>query len=411
MEPDVLGIIMGTQGGEWHMTTGSAGNPMTPSSIQAHRVTKYGCANILPARTGLTICFVQRYARRLFEYLADVFSQRFYAPDLTTRARHLGSRNFQEIAYQQELAPIVWGRMADGSLTGVTYRRISLISTQKPEFVAWHQHSLGSGRLIESICVGPSNDGTLDALAMVTNDPETGVRFVESATTLLDEDDPVTMANFLDWSITPQGASLANNAVTFYGLNYLNGKKVSVFAAALDCGDYIVKNGQVTVPLGTLDPISGYTFDIPQFNVLQPIAAQFAPVSTTVVGCTHNYLIPCVIGFNYQSQVQLCRPVTQNDTGARNGPGYGKKKRQARYAITLVNSMGVKVGTAFDKTKPVLQTTPGGKQLPYLTMVTGIKRETLTDDFSFDSMLCWETTRPYPATTVTYGGFIDTEDV
>ena len=103
--------------------------------------------------------------------------------------------------------------------------------------------------------------------------------------------------------------------------------------------------------------------------------------------------------------------MTQNDTGARNGPGYGKKKKTARYAISLVNSMGVKVGTMFGNTKPVLQTTLGGKQLPYLTTVTGIKRETLTDDFSFDSMLCWETSRPYPATAVTYGGFIDTEDV
>ena len=411
MEPDTLGIIIGTQEGEWHLTTGSAGNPMTPSSIQAHRVTKYGCANILPVRTGLTICFVQRYARRLFEYLADVFSQRFYAPDLTTRARHLGSRTFEELAYQQELAPIVWGRMGDGSLVGTTYRRVSLISTQDPEFNGWHQHQLGSSRLVESICVGPSNDGSLDALAMVTNDPSTNIRFVESATTLLDETDPLTLANFLDCSVTPQAASLNDGAVTFYGLTYLNGKKVSVFAAAVDCGDYVVENGQVTVPLGTLDAISGYTFDIPQFNLLQPQASTFASVSTMIVGGTQDYIIPCVIGFNYKTQGQLCRPASQNDTGARNGPGYGKKKRQARYAITLVNSMGVKVGTTLGKTKPVPTTTPGGKQLPYLTTATGIKRETLTDDFSFDSMLCWETTRPYPATVVTYGGFIETEDV
>lgn len=411
MEPDVQGILMGTQEGEWHMTTGTAGTPMTPSSIQAHRVTKYGCANIQPVKTGLTLCFVQRYARRVFEYLADVFSQRFYAPDLTTRARHLGARTFVELAYQQELAPIVWGRMADGSLTGVTYRRVSLISTQPPEFVAWHQHILGSNRPIESICVGPSQGGALDALALVTNNPATNIRFVESATTLLDETDSLTLSNFLDCSVTPQVAQISDGAVTFYGLRHLNGKKVSVFAAALDCGDYIVENGRVTVPLGLLDPISGFAFDIPQFQILQPLAAQFARVSTTVIGGAQQYSIPCVIGFNYQTQGQLCRPASADQTGTRAGPPYGKKRRSARYAISLVNSLGVRVGTKFGRTKAVIATTEGGSPLPYLTGFSDMRRDTLQDDFSFNSMLCWETTRPFPATVVTYGGFVEAEDV
>ena len=202
------------------------------------------------------------------EYLADVFSQRFYGPDLTTYVRHLGRRLFKELAYQQEPAPIVWGRMGDGSLVGTTYRRVSLFSNQKPEFNAWHQHPLGSGRMVESICVGPSNDanfaGSLDALAMVTNDPATNVRFVESMTSLMDEADPLYQSYFLDCAVTPGAASLTNNAVTFYGLSHMNGRRVSVWAAVIDCGDYLVENGQVVVPLGTLDKISGYTFDTPR---------------------------------------------------------------------------------------------------------------------------------------------------
>lgn len=416
MEPDVIGILAGTQRGEWHVTSGAPnqiGAPMTPSSIIATRVTKYGAANILPVKTGLSLCFVQRYQRRVLEYLADVFSGRFYGPDLTTYARHLGAREFQELAYQQELTPIVWGRMGDGSFTGTTYRRVSLFSTQEPEFNGWHQHALGSGRFVESICVGPANGGTLDALAMVTNDPSKNVRYVESMTTLMDETDPLYLSWFLDTACTPPAAQITNGVMTFYGLHHYNGRTVSVFAAGIDCGDWVVANGQVTVPLGMVDTITNMVFDIPQFNILQPLAANFSSLSVTVTGGAQNYAIPCVIGFNYESQGQLVRPQLPLDTGAKNGPGFGKLRRAARYALQIVNTITARVGTKLTKTKPVPVTKveAGGYSLNYLDTFSGIIRETLEDDFSFNSQLCWKTTRPYPLTLSAAGIFIDTQDV
>ena len=412
MEPQPTGVLLGSAKGEYLLAPGASG-PMTPTNIAESPATKYGSSNVLPVKTGLSMCFVQKYGRRLLEYLADVFSQRFYGPDLTTFARHIGKKQFKELAYQQEPAPIVWGRMGDGSLVGTTYRRVSLFSNQEPEFNAWHQHPLGSDRRVESICVGPStgSENILDTLAMVTNDPATNIRFVESLTPLRDESDPLTLSWFLDAAVTPQAAVLNNNAITFYGLNYLNGRTVSVFAAALDCGDYLVENGSVTVPLGIVDPISTYTFDIPQFNILQPTASEFADISVSVVNGGSNFVIPCVIGFNYQSQGQLCRPILPADTGARNGPGFAKKKRTNRYGIMLSSSLGVRVGTSFSKTVPVNISSPLNNLPPYLSTYSGIIRETLPDDFSYNSMVCWTTTRPYPATVTAYGGFIETQDV
>jgi hypothetical protein len=99
------------------------------------------------------------------------------------------------------------------------------------------------------------------------------------------------------------------------------------------------------------------------------------------------------------------------ETGAKTGPGFAKKRRSARYGINLVGSLGVQVGTDFNNMLPIPTTSPMGKNLPYLSMFNGIKRETLKDDFSFDTMLCWQSTRPFPATVTTFGGFITTEDV
>ena len=415
MEPQPEGIMIGTQKGEILLSSGTSGGPITPTSIAESPKTKYGSANILPVKTGLTMCFVQRYGRRLLEYLADVFSNRFYGPDLTTYVRNIGKLSFKELAYQQEPAPIVWARMGDGSLAGTTYRRVSLFSNQEPEFNAWHQHQLGSARLVESICVGPSSGAVLDTLAMVTNDPTTNVRFVENLTPLLDEGDPLTIAWFLDAAITPGAASIVTvngqQVVRFYGLSHLNGNRpVTVFAAGIDCGDYIVTAGTIDVPLGKVDPISTYAFDVPQFEILQSSISDFESMSVTIVDSGVSYVIPCVIGFNYRTEGQLCRPIAQADTGARNGPGFGKKRNTAKYAINLVDSLGVRVGTDFVKNVPINVKSPMGKQLPYLSTYSGILRDTLNDDFSYDSMLCWQTTRPYPATVTTLGGFIETQD-
>lgn len=805
-EPDHQGIIWGTKAGEFLMTSGSTGTPMTPSNIQARRETKYGSSDVLPVRTGLTICFVKRYAQRVMEYLADILSGRFFGIDLTQYVRHLSARTIQELAFQEELVPTIWARCADGTFIGSTYRRTSLVSTQPPEFNAWHQHALGSNRFVESICVGPSVEGTLDALALIDNDESTNVRFVEQMTSLPDETTPLTQSWFLDTAVTPtvgsgdifvrfttadggtvidagmdmrpqasqgnamrpilatgteqnpialwiggyvnpgatcgfqiknitvsgdtpavtatyssstfsasdvqdqswaldptgryiamylqnstsnthqfvifdtqalvfgtvlsvnmgnssaakqigwidsthfvidhvsggnrgvevfsvSGTTISNvgftniwgtstlrvplsycqyipnpngnglihfttdvsggsfsalygvpiswasgalvvggiytiasglpvgsgsgfhanlletniatnewtlcygtvayyslmsftvsptsatltrawqtfvpdfgtgtttspiyfaetntyivlqrsifdnsyrtstiyldinsfvlqidgvevttlvattsnfstrrldakrllvigttgfnfdesqvaiisdttgepTTVTFYGLQNYDGKKVSVFAAGIDCGDYIVTDGIITIPLGTADPITGMQFSTANFKTLQSMTADFSDMSVDILYPSATYSIPCVIGFNYESQGQLCRPQIPQDTGARNGPGFGKKRRSAKYAIQLVNSIGVKVGTKLDKTMPVPLTKidAGGKKLKYLEMFSGIMKDTLDNDYSYDSMPAWKIDRPYPTTITAYGAFIETVD-
>lgn len=412
MELDHQGILAGTQEGEFLITSGTSGAPMTPSNIQAHRETKYGSSNILPVRTGLTLCFVKRYAKRVLEYLADIFSGRFFGPDLTTKTRHLAARIFEELAYQEENVPTVWGRMADGSITGTTYRRLSLMSSQEPEFNAWHQHRLGSGRLVESICVGPSVGGTLDAVGIVSNDPSNNVRFVEQQTTLMDETQPLTTAWYLDSAVTPPGANVVGGNVIFGGLTYMEGRTVSVFAAGIDCGDFVVAGGQVSVPLGTTDPITGSVFNELAFQLLQPKLTEFVDYSCIVIFPSMTYNIPCVIGYNYQSQGQLLRPQLPQATGAKNGPGHGKKRRIARYAMQFVNSLGVQVGTDFNTMydAPLGNVEAGGKNLEYLDMYSGIVAETLNCDWSFDGQIAWQTTRPYPATVTNISSFISTED-
>jgi len=280
--PTAVGVVVGTKAGEWLIQASNLSDPVTPTSIQAHRVTKYGCANIEPRQTGLSIAFVQRYGRKTYEYIADVYSGKFSGTNLSLKAKHLSIPGVAEIAYQRELTPVLWERCNDGSLIGCTYKRESPFGTQPASFSGWHRHSLGSGRIVESIQVGPSIGGDIDSLMMVTNDISTNVRFVEMLTDIFDENKPNTAAWFVDAGIVPFYAqqSVDGTGLDIYGYWPLIGKTVSVFAGGLDLGDYVVQaGGKIHVPYQS-DPDKLFTKAY--LDALNASGVSFAPLQTGV---------------------------------------------------------------------------------------------------------------------------------
>lgn len=252
MMPDHSGVILGTQGGEWLVQASTLNEPITPTSIQAHRVTKYGCQNVEPRRTGLSAVFVQRYGQKVNEYISDVYSGKFSATNLSITAKHLTAAIVSELAYVAETTPIVWSRKADGSLAGITYKRESPFGTQPASFAGWHRHDLGTLRTIESIQGGPSVDGQLDSLSLVTNDTVANVRWVEFLANVFAEEDAIADGFFVDGGTTPTLAQMVGSTVVLYGLHYLIGKTVAVTAGGLDLGDHVVQaNGTITVTFTT----------------------------------------------------------------------------------------------------------------------------------------------------------------
>lgn len=246
------GIICGTQAGEWVVQSSTNADPLTPTNIQAHRKTRYGCANIEPVEAPFATLFVERNNRKLFEYLADVFTGKMAGINLSLTGAHLSGSGIAEIKYQKELAPILWARMNDGSLAGMTYRRDSPMLSTDAAFSGWHRHDLGNGRSVQSISVGPSMNGDLDALTLVTLDPVTGIYWIELMTDLFDQDNGTNEdAWFLDGGVVPSGALLApdGSTLTLYGLNMIDGLTVSVYIAGIDAGDFAVSNSEIVIPL------------------------------------------------------------------------------------------------------------------------------------------------------------------
>lgn len=200
MVEDDHGIICGTVGGEYLINASVLTDPLTPTSIQAHRKTRFKSANYEPLKIGHAIIFVQKHRRKVMEYMVDVFSSKYVGRYMNEYAKHLSEAGLNEVAYQEELAPILWTYDDNGALLGCTYRRKSLFSSEPPEFTAWHRHTLGHGRQVRSIAPATGLCDATESLVMLTKDPVSGKCFMEQMSQIFEEDSPLTKAWYVDAS-------------------------------------------------------------------------------------------------------------------------------------------------------------------------------------------------------------------
>ena len=383
MAPDARGVVCGTKAGEWLVQAGSAG-AIAANNIKASIVTRAKCANQLPVRTEHTLVFTQLAGVSVREQFSDVNAGVFSTTNLSERADDLTLLGIEQLKYTASPVPVIWARRRDGTFLGCTYKRNVMSASRDPEVWGWHEHALGSSRIVTDIAVGAIDETEAESLAMVTRD-ETNLHVVEQMIPLK------SVPWFLDHAAEPSGFLVVGNTVEFYGYEYLNDQTVTVYAGGLDCGDYVVADGKVVVPFG--NGVTGGTG-----------GGKF-----TEAFLTDDVLV--IIGYSYTSRGQRLRPMAREDTGTQYGLfALGKTRRAHNYATMLKGSKGLSVGTDFDHLRTCQFSTPGGRRLGPLEFFSGIWRDTLDDDFSYDSMLCWQVSRPYPVTMMALGAFLRTQD-
>lgn len=411
MRPSQQGVICGTQGGEWVIKASENNNNLTPTSAQAHRVTKYECASAEPVTSGLSTVFIQRHRRRTMEFISDIYSGKWFAPDLNEFSKQVTKSGFEELASIEELAPIVWARRTDGRLVGCTYRRVSMYSAEPPKFLAWHQHTLGHDGVVVSITSGPAADTTLDTLNMVVRDRSSGVHYVEYLRKITEEDDELWAANFLDGSMVPPGGKLVTESgetvLKLYGFAAYEGLDRDVWACGQDLGRFTVSGGVLSIPLtGTLTPavLARYTTSPTDYESM-------AVTIRSDVGSTgaDQFVVPILVGLSYTSRGQLLRPNRQEDVRTPSGPGFAKEKRSHELHALLHNTRGISFGTRFNKLRPIKLVSDGGRVFDVDEAFSGVYTAPLEDNYSYDSQPCWEVSRPYPATVCAFGAALNTE--
>lgn len=252
MESDAQGLLCGTLGGEWLVRASASNDNITPTSVDARRVSKFGSANVPSRRAGLPVIFVQRYNKKVLEYITTDF-RGMTAHNISLSGKHLTQKGIVEIAYQREKVPVIWARTADGQLIGCTFKRESPFASDPADFAGWHAHSL-PGMTVQSIQVGPSQDGTLDALSIVVQRTSDQLYYSLQLTDFFDVDYQISDGIFVDFASTPVAGQIITSTnphvVRFYGLWRLAGQNVDVMVGGVDSGTIAVAaDGHLDVPI------------------------------------------------------------------------------------------------------------------------------------------------------------------
>lgn len=247
-------MLIGTLAQEFAAFGGGLGDPITPTNTRIVPQSNEGSAAIQPARAGNEVLFVNRSGRKIYAIDFDAAGGNYQAIDLTELASHItaGGYTFTRLAWARNPASVMWALRSDGLLCSLTYRK-------DQQIWGWARHPLGDGT-VESICVIPSPDGTVDDLWMIVNRTVNGstkryVEYLAQPFEPADENDKLGMG-FVDSGLRYQGSA----TTTLSGLFHLEGKTVKVLTNGALHADKTVSNGSITLDRSTTDAWVGLSY-------------------------------------------------------------------------------------------------------------------------------------------------------
>lgn len=257
--PNNEGIVVGTAEAEWLISASAQNDPLTPSTIQAHRVSKYGSIPNDAIECELTMCFVQAQGRRILNYAHYPYGEAagWYAENLLELAEDLPDGGITEIRFVQTPTPVIWARTIMGNLIGSTFEHPAYGKEPKN---GWHQHFHGAGYTFISLCSGPTFNGQSQTLYVITQDPTTGYCYVEAMAEIFEESQAGWEAVFTDGIVPVTQADvklIANgdtyNGVRLYGQADAVGKVVTPVINGYDLGQLTVQSpGYVDIPFDSV---------------------------------------------------------------------------------------------------------------------------------------------------------------
>ena len=349
-------LVVGTSGGEFSVSSGGTSETLTPTNIQIRRQSNYGGSTVQPFTIGSAVLFVQRGERKLRELVYDFDTDSYFAPDLTLLSEHLTTGLIKEIAWQQEPDGILWARLGDGSLIGLTYRR-------EEEVIAWHKHTIGGSGFIESIISLPSRSGE-DELYMIVKRTINGAtkRYIERLSEI-DNISTVIDPRFLDSHLTYSGAAV--NSLS--GLSHLEGETVSILANGAKHADKTVSSGSISLDVDVTD---------------------------------------AVVGYNYSSTLETMRI----DAGGTEGTSQGKTKRIRGVTARFLEASGAQIGPDTSNLKPIVFAEPGASATTAIPLYTGDKYIEFSGNYETDGFIVVKQDDPLPMTVLALMPLLQTFD-
>lgn len=219
-----------TANGEWRIYADNE-PAITPTSLTVKPLGYSGASNVQPVTTSGSILYVQSQGSRVRELAyAD---NGYRSIDMSIMAPHMfNSYTLVDMAYARAPEQLMWAVRSDGALLGLTY-------VPEQQVYGWHKHTTDGE--FESVCVVA--EGSEDVLYVVVKRTigETDYRYIERLQSRLFGS--LANAYFVDGGLTYSGAP----AMTFSGLDHLEGKTVQVLADGAVEPDQVVEDGAITL--------------------------------------------------------------------------------------------------------------------------------------------------------------------
>jgi hypothetical protein len=314
------------------------GDVLTPTSIGAPTQSYIGANEVRPIVVNTNLIYGAARGGHVREMAYSWQANGYATGDLSLRAAHLfDNMNLVDSAYSKAPKPIVWFVSDSGKLLGLTY-------VPEQQVGAWHWHDT-DGTFESCCCVAENNEDFLYVIVKRTiNGNE--LRYVERMATR-QYTDPAD-AFFVDCGGTYSGAATK----TLTGLDWLEGKTVSILADGAVHPQRVVTGGSIT---------------------LQHTATKVQ------------------VGLPYNSDAVTLPPAFQEITGF----GQGVPKNINKCWIRLNESSGISVGPDEDNLTPMKNRTtePYGNAPEYFT---GVREIVIEGEWNMDAQLFVRQSEPLP---------------
>lgn len=442
MTSDERGLPVVTKSAEWIVRPSTLSEAITPVNISAKKVTNFGASGLGAIVAGKSTIYVQAGTRKVRELNYFYNVDGFRSTDVTLLSEHItGDGISSPLCFQKTPQPIIWATRQDGALLGMTFER-DLDALKS----GWARHELGgygesdlSIPIVESVAVIPNPTGTHDDVWMIVKRyiDGTDVRYVEYMTRIFQSFDRQEDAFFVDCGVTydvPKtvtGITQANPAVvTSAGHGFSNGDKVRFRdingMSELNQGPFTIQNVAAnTFELVGIDStaynayisggtvrkyvttISGLTWlEGETVSILGDGAVQPDKIVSSGAITLSFQATTVQIGFGYKSDLKGLRI----DAGSMDGTSIGKLRRIHEVSVMLERSLGLKIGTSFDKLDRIIFRTTSDPLTNAPSLFSGLIRTRIEATYDTENQVCLRQDQPLPFTLLAVMPRMETQD-
>lgn len=339
-------LLFGTGGAEGTLGEQTTNQVFAPGNTKSDMETGWGSRAIAPCLVGQKVIYVEKSGRAIREFGYSLEDDGFTSLDLTIYARHLFPRSagIEQMAFQQHPHNVIWGVRSDGLLLGMTYNKQENVS-------GWHRQPVSG--VVESVCTIPSPDGARDDVWLIVRRTIDGVerRYKEWITPEYEDGDDRALVSNADSHLVYNGSA----ASTITGLDHLEGQTVSVKVNGAAHPDRVVEEGSVTLEAAFTKVCIG---------LLTPGRLQFMPV----------------------------------EAGAQVGTPKAKTKRIHGVTLSVVESLGGKLGPSFDEMDRLQYRRTDGSMDQAPDLFTGDVRVAFPGGYNGKATICLELDQDQPFT-------------